>query len=227
MNEKWITFDCFGTLVDWNGGFRRILEPLAGRHVDRLVKEYHLIERMVESASPHASYREVLASTLLQAAEGCGIPCMKSDSEIISGSWELLRPFSDVESTLASLRSAGYRLAVLTNCDKDLFEITHALFSERFDLVITAEDVLDYKPSLSHFRRFERVSAARRGNWIHAACSWYHDIVPAAKLGILSVWVDREESGEDPSFASYRIESASDLVDAVSRIASSKDQQSV
>ncbi|MBT5704964.1 HAD hydrolase-like protein [Verrucomicrobia bacterium] len=220
MNERWITFDCFGTLVDWNGGFRRALDSFAGKDVDRLVENYHRIERTVESASPHVSYREVLASTLRQAAERCGIGCGRRDSEIISDSWELLQPFSDVESTLASLRQSGYRLAVLTNCDNDLFEITHSQFNERFDLVITAEDVKDYKPSLSHFRRFERMTGAGEKDWVHAACSWYHDIVPAAKLKIPSVWVDRGESGEDPFLATIRIQSASDLVEAVDRIVS-------
>jgi len=221
MSDRWITFDCFGTLVDWNGGFRRALEPLAGKEVDRLVEDYHRMERIVESTSPHVSYREMLASTLQHSAERCGIPCSKRDSDIISDSWELLQPFSDVESTLVSLRHSGYRLAVLTNCDNDLFEITHSQFNERFDLVITAEDVKDYKPSQSHFRRFERMTGVEEGDWIHAACSWYHDIVPAAKLRIPSVWLDREESGEDSSLASIRIESASQLVEAVDRIGSS------
>ena len=88
--------------------------------------------------------------------------------------------------------------------------------------MITAEDVKDYKPSLSHFRRFERITGAGEGDWIHTACSWYHDIVPAAKLKIPSVWVDREESGEDPFLSTIRIKSASQLVEAVDRIGSAK-----
>ena len=223
MNGKWITFDCFGTLVDWNGGFRASLEPLAEDQLDGLIKAYHEFEPIVESGSPHISYRGVLAEALFRAAERCGIACSRRESEIISESWELLRPFADVEPMLASLRHLGYRMGVLTNCDDDLFEITHSQFKERFDSVVTAESVLDYKPSLSHFRRFERITGAHRGNWIHVACSWFHDIVPAAKLGIPSVWLDREKSGEDPSIASIRIETSSRLVDAVSRIDASEE----
>ena len=71
MSDRWISFDCFGTLVDWNGGFRRALEPFAGKEVDRLVEDYHRMERIVESTLPHVSYREVLASTLRQGGVNC------------------------------------------------------------------------------------------------------------------------------------------------------------
>jgi len=225
MDERWITFDCFGTLVDWNGGFYSVLETLAGDRVDALVENYHLIERSVEASSPHLRYTEVLATTLLQAADRCGIRCSNRDAAVLSDSWDVLRPFDDVESTLASLRRSGFRLGVLTNCDDDLFAKTHQHFRERFDLVVTAEQVMDYKPSLSHFRRFLRITGVAPERWIHAACSWYHDIVPAAKLGIQSVWVDREQTGEDPSYASLCIRDASQLCDAVKRLSSVNAEQ--
>ncbi len=213
--ERWVTFDCFGTLVDWNGGFRGILEPIAGDQVDALIQAYHRLEREHEAAAPHCSYRQVLASSLAGAAAHCGIPLAAEDSSIIADSWEQIRPFEDVESALDALRGAGFRLGVLTNCDDDLFETTYRHFVNRFDLVVTAEDVMDYKPSLSHFRRFQRTTGVASGRWVHAACSWFHDIVPAAKLGLPSVWLDRDRTGHDPSFASVRITGASQLADAV------------
>ena len=110
--------------------------------------------------------------------------------------------FGDVEPMLASLRRAGCRLAVLTNCDDDLFEATSVDSSKRFDLVVTAERVRDYKPALAHFRYFARSTGASRDDWIHVACSWYHDIAPARELALRRVWLDRDRTGEDPASAS-------------------------
>lgn len=98
MNEKmsetkWITFDCYGTLVDWNGGFRAILERVAGERVDELVAAYHRFERIVESETPHRSYREVLATTLQRAANLCGISLAQEQQQIIAEFWGRLGLF--------------------------------------------------------------------------------------------------------------------------------------
>ena len=209
----------FRALVDWNGGFRGILERLAGDRVDELVSAFHRNERVVEATHPHVNYRGVLAAALTRAAEQCGISCSSEQSGMIGNSWGDLTPFEDVEASLESLRQSGFRLGILTNCDEDLFELTHRKFQKRFDLVVTAESVMDYKPSLSHFRRFQRITGVAPGHWIHAACSWFHDMGPAAKLGIPSVWVDRDRTGDDPSIVSIRIESAEQLCNAVQRLA--------
>jgi 2-haloacid dehalogenase len=112
--------------------------------------------------------------------------------------WASMRLFDDVEAMLAELRSRGYRLAVLTNCDEDLFAITHRLFRVPFDLVLTAERVRGYKPARWHFRGFERMAGVVRPHWVHVANSWYHDIAPARALGVRHVWLDRDRTGEDP-----------------------------
>lgn len=214
----WITFDCYGTLVDWNGGFRAILERVAGDRVDELVSAYHRFEAEVERRSPHLSYRNVLAHTLSQAADSCDITLAPGAEHSIAESWAAIRPFPDIEPELARLRSAGFKLGVLTNCDDDLFELTHQQFAQPFDLVITAEQVKDYKPALTHFRRFQRQIGVESECWIHAACSWFHDMVPASRLGINSVWVDRDLTGDDPSYATVRITSAAGLHDAARRL---------
>ncbi len=107
---------------------------------------------------------------------------------------------------------------MLTNCDDDLFEETQRAFRERFDLVVTAERVRDYKPSLAHFRYFARSTGAARDDWVHVACSWYHDIAPARELALAPVWLDRDRTGEDPSSASAYLQSAADVPDAVARL---------
>ena len=216
----WITFDCFGTLVDWHGGFARIVEPLASDRAAELVRAYHRIEPILEREVPHRLYKDVLATALKQAADAIGLRIPESDARRLPEAWGTLPVFDDVEPMLAALRRAGCRLAVLTNCDDDLFEETQRAFGQRFDLVVTAERVRDYKPSLAHFRYFARYTGATRDSWVHVACSWYHDIAPARDLSLNRVWLDRDRTGEDPSSASAYVQSAADVPDAVARLLS-------
>jgi 2-haloacid dehalogenase len=123
----------------------------------------------------------------------------------------LLPVFPDVENMLGSLRAMGCRLAVLTNCDDDLFAETERSFLQPFDLVITAEQAGAYKPSSKHFERFAEVTRVSRHDWVHVACSWYHDIAPARALGIQRVWLDRDKTGHDEQAASARVELAGDV----------------
>jgi 2-haloacid dehalogenase len=216
---RWVTFDCFGTLVDWHNGFAGIVRSLAGERTAELLRVYHRFERMIEQESPHRLYN-VLATALKRAADEIGLPLSDSDAGRLPASWGALPVFDDVEPMLASLRRAGCRLAVLTNCDDDLFEETQRAFRQRFDLVVTAERVRDYKPSLAHFRYFARFTGAARDGWVHVACSWYHDIAPARELALGRVWLDRDKTGEDPSSASAYLQSAADVPDAVARLLS-------
>jgi 2-haloacid dehalogenase len=212
---RWVTFDCFGTLVDWQAGFAAMLAPLAGERSRDVVRAYHASERIVEREQPHRSYKDVLARALVRAAAECDVWLSESDARMLSRSWGSMRLFDDVEAMLAELRRMGCRLAVLTNCDDDLFEITHRAFRNPFDLVLTAERVRGYKPAPWHFRGFERVTRASKSDWVHVACSWYHDIAPAQTLGIKRVWLDRERTGEDPSSASVHVHAGADVVRAI------------
>jgi 2-haloacid dehalogenase len=217
---RWVTFDCFGTLIDWHSGFAGIVRPLAGERTADLLLAYHRFERMIEQESPHRLYKDVLATALQRAAAEIGLPLSDSDARRLPEAWGTLPVFDDVEPMLASLRRNGSRLAVLTNCDEDLFEETQRAFRQRFDLVVTAERVRDYKPSPAHFRYFARSTGAPRDAWVHVACSWYHDIAPARDLALRRVWLDRDHTGEDPSSASAHVQSAADVPDAVARLLS-------
>jgi len=119
---------------------------------------------------------------------------------------------------LAKLRANGYRLAVLTNCDEDLFWTTHRLFTAPFDFVLTSERVRGYKPERWHFSGFERLIGVSRSNWVHVANSWHHDIAPARTLGVRHVWLDRDRTGEDPG-ASVRVHNAIDVAGVVESLA--------
>jgi 2-haloacid dehalogenase len=215
---QWITFDCFGTLVDWQSGFASALRPLAGDRTADLLSAYYAHEPVVERLTPHRSYKEVMGVALARAAKECGVSISIEAARPLAEAWASMRPFDDVEPMLADLRQRGWRLAVLTNCDEDLFAMTHAQFRAPFDLVLTAERMRGYKPAPWHFLGFERVTRVDRRDWVHVANSWYYDIAPARALGIQHVWLDRDRTGESgvPSLA--HVHSADGVAGAASRI---------
>jgi len=217
-DDRWVTFDCFGTLVDWHNGFAAIVRTVGGDRTPELLQAYHRFERLLEQEAPHRLYRDVLSGALQRAAGEIGLTMSDADARRLPEAWGTLPVFGDVEPMLASLRRAGCRLAVLTNCDDDLFQATERGFRERFDRVITAERVRDYKPALAHFRYFARSTGASPDRWIHVACSWYHDIAPARELALRRVWLDRDRTGEDPSSASAYVQSAAEVPDAVASL---------
>ncbi len=224
VSHRWVSFDCFGTLVDWQAWFTEVLGPLGGQ-ARAVARAYHVHEREVERESPLRSYKEVLVMALARAANERGVQLTHQDARsMLMRSWPRMRLFDDVEPMLAELRSRGYRLAVLTNCDEDLFWSTHRLFSKPFDFVLTAERVCGYKPERWHFRGFEMLTHVARSQWVHVANSWYHDIAPARALGLHHVWLDRERTGEDAG-ASIHVYQAVDVPGAVERLV--EDESSV
>jgi 2-haloacid dehalogenase len=217
--DRWVTFDCFGTLVDWRGGWKRALTPIAGARTDALIEAYHAAEREIEEERPHRLYKEVLRRGVERGAERLGIALRKGDGDALARNWGTMDFFPDVGPALGALREAGWKLAMLTNCDLDLFALTLGRFPVRPDLVVTAEEVGSYKPALGHFNHFERVSGVARDNWIHAACSWVHDIAPARSLGLKRIWIDRDRTGHDPKAATRVLPNVVDLPRTVAEVA--------
>lgn len=194
----WISFDCFGTLVDWNGGFTACLRELAGSQAPQLVEAYHRHEPQVER-EPFRLYRDVTRIALERAAAEIGFALQPSQATILADRWEQLPVFPDTPPALHALREDGWKIAVLTNCDDDLFARTQARLGITFDEIVTAQQVRSYKPGLTHFEEFRRRRNPER--WVHAACSWFHDIEPAMRLQLPRVWIDRDRTGEDPATA--------------------------
>ena len=216
VSNQWVTFDCFGTLVDWQSWFGEVLSPIAGRAATDVIRAYHAHERIVERDYPHRSYKDVLVTALVRATaeHGAGLSAHEARTMLMRA-WPSMRLFDDVEAMLAELRKEGYRLAVLTNCDDDLFWSTHRLFRTPFDLVLTAERVRGYKPERWHVRGFEMLTGVAGSKWVHVANSWYHDIAPARALGVRHVWLDRDRTGEDGGAVTLRIQSALEVASAI------------
>jgi 2-haloacid dehalogenase len=216
---RWITFDCFGTLVDWQTGFADAIRPFAGERTEDVLSAYHAHEAVVEREKPHRPYKEVLVAALARAAKESDLTLSVEAVRALPQAWATMRVFDDVEPMLAELRQHGWRLAVLTNCDEDLFAMTHMQFRAPFDLVLTAERIRGYKPAAWHFLAFERVTRVDRRDWVHVANSWYHDIAPARALGIQHVWLDRDRTGESGVPALAHVHSAFEVAQAAGRVA--------
>jgi 2-haloacid dehalogenase/putative hydrolase of the HAD superfamily len=194
-----ITFDCYGTLIDWETGISVAFIEAArgdGMKLDReaILQVYHEVEPIVQ-AGEYRRYREVLAEVASLCASRLGWSLAPNRAAFLAESVRSWPPFSDTNPALEALRKLGYRLGVLSNVDDDLLAGTLEQFSVDFDLVVTAEQVRSYKPAHPHFvAARERLGGQR---WLHAAQSYFHDIVPARELDIPVVWVNRK--GELPS----------------------------
>lgn len=208
-----ITFDCYGTLIDWESGIRDAFlaaARAAGATVDpaSIIPVYAEAEPAVEQER-YLPYREVLAQTALRTANTLGWKPL--DATFLARSLSSWKPFPDTNPALQRLKGAGYRLGILSNVDKDLLAETRKHFTVDFDLIVTAEDVKSYKPGRAHF------DAARRqiGNarWLHAAASNYHDIAPTNAMGVPNAWINRKgETGEKPT---YEFEDLAGLANAL------------
>jgi 2-haloacid dehalogenase len=204
-DDRWITFDCYGTLLDWQSAFRRILEPVANGRIDALVEAFHAVEPEVERELSTASYKTILRECTARAGRRAGLDLSPQDHDALVAGWHTIGPFEDTVAALEELHRQGWKLGILTNCDEDLFDATRPALGVVPDLVVTAEAVRSYKPALGHFERFETVTGVDHRHWVHAAVSWWHDMVPARDLGLRRVWVDREDSGHDASIVTARV----------------------
>lgn len=196
MSGYWVTFDCYGTLVDWEGGMAAALRTVVGDRVDDVLPTYYALEPHVQ-AERFRPYRDVLAITLGRAAAEHGITLTAAEEDVLGRTLPSWPVFDDTGPALRELRDEGWNLAILSNVDLDLVEQTLPQLGAPFDLVITSQEVRSYKPALGHFREFQRRTGVDRGSWVHVACSLLHDIGPAEQLGVPSVWIDRLDSEAD------------------------------
>jgi 2-haloacid dehalogenase len=189
-----LTFDCYGTLIDWEAGIaaglRAVLDPRVVAVGDEdLLERYARHEAAVE-AGPYLPYRDVLARSLRGLCAELGVEPTGAESAAFAGSVGEWPAFPDSREALARL-AARYRLAVVTNCDDDLFAASNRRLGVTFDWVITAQQVGSYKPSERNFEvAFERIGVPRE-RILHVAQSLFHDHVPAKRLGMTTAWIDR------------------------------------
>ena len=218
--DRWATFDCYGTLIDWNGGIRAELERLfseeqaadEGRRLEAAGEDHEGAEGTGDSdeakakidallARYHAlerelerdgslSYREVMS----EAMRRLGAP--EGEQSGLANSLPSWQPFPEAQDALTELRAHGWKLAILSNSDADLIESSKSRLGVPFEETVVASQIRSYKPALMHWMEFYGRTLANRRRHVHVAASGYHDIAPAAKLRIPNVWINR--LGEHP-----------------------------
>lgn len=210
-----ITFDCYGTLIDWRSGITEAFQRAAREdgielRADDVLREYNRVEPVVQRER-YRLYRDVLAETTYRAARGLGWPLSFERATFLAQSLPSWKPFADTNPALERLRGAGYKLGILSNIDDDLLAATRRHFTVGFDLIITAQQVKSYKPARPHFDAArEWIGSAR---WLHAAESNFHDIVPTNAMGVANAWVNRNrERGEKPTYEVPDLTALADLL---------------
>ena len=189
-----ITFDCYGTLIDWETGMLRSLRMLfsgGGRQVSdlELLEQYGEVEAELESGE-YLPYRNVLSEAVQKIGRRLGVQVSEQQGKEFAQSLTDWEPFPDTVAALQAL-SRRFQLGIISNVDDDLFAATQKKVQAPFALVVTAQQVRSYKPSLKNFQEALRRSGMKNEEVMHAGQSVYHDIVPASFLGITSVWVNR------------------------------------
>lgn len=203
-----VTFDCYGTLIDWESGIAGAFRDAAragGVELDReaVLRAYAAHEPMAEEP-PFRPYRDVLGDTARRVAHTLGWDA--GDGSFLAESLPSWMPFPDTNAALERLRAAGYRLGILSNVDDDLLAATRRHFRVAFDLIVTAQQVRSYKPGHAHFLTAR--DAIGGAPWLHAAESNFHDIVPTNELRIENAWINRRGApalaGGVPTLGEFR-----------------------
>jgi 2-haloalkanoic acid dehalogenase type II len=198
-NFEIITFDCYGTLIDWEAGIVNAYQAAASAeqvelNAGQIIDAYAAEEATVEAMS-YRPYRDVLTETERRAAAILRWRVPAESVGFLADSLPSWKPFPDTNPALERL-SRRFKLGILSNIDDDLLTATRRHFTVDFDLIVTAQQVSSYKPGLAHFKE----AKLRMGDMrlVHAAQSYFHDVVPATQMSIPVVWVNRKNNQIDP-----------------------------
>jgi 2-haloacid dehalogenase len=189
--NRWATFDCYGTLIDWNGGIRAELARVFGEErADELLRRYHELEPQLEHDGTR-TYREVLTEAMRRLGAPAG------DEAALARSLPTWQPFPEVPEALRAARAQGWKLAILSNTDRDFIEASQERIDVPFELAIVASEIGSYKPALGHWQAFER--EVGRPPDVHVAASLFHDVAPAKSQNLPTIWINRLGEQPDPA----------------------------
>jgi len=189
---KTLTFDCYGTLIDWRAGLESSFLQIFGASIMPLMHD--LFQRYVEAEKEvegrgFQPYRDVLADVVKEIAGGMGMPVTADQASMLAILLPDWRAYTDTVDALQRLKKR-FRLGVLSNVDRDLFAGTNRKLGVEFDFVITAQDVESYKPAPPHFERMLAEQGTKK-DVLHVAQSVFHDGTACAQLGIDWIWINR------------------------------------
>ncbi len=208
---RWATFDCYGTLIDWNAGIRAELARVFGEdRAGAQLRRYHELEPELE-ADGTLRYREVMT----EAMRRLGAPAGEESG--LAQSLPGWQAFPEVRTSLEEVRRRGWRLAILSNTDPDFIAASKELIGVPFDETVVAGEIGSYKPGLGHWREFAARTNADPARHVHVAASLFHDIAPARELGLASVWINRlgERPGPEPTVELADLTRLADVLDTL------------
>ena len=196
---KLLSFDCYGTLIDWQSAVQDILEPCLNQYGPEFTREeifesFLKADRELESGS-YMLYSEILAEIVLRIADDLKISIDPAEKYILSEKFNEWLPFPDTVAALKDLKK-DYQLAIISNVDDNLFEITNDILGVEFDFIVTAEQLQSYKPAEKNFIEAHKRFGLTDIETLHVAQSIYHDILPSNRLGLQNVWVNRYSEPE-------------------------------
>jgi 2-haloacid dehalogenase len=202
-NIRLLSFDCYGTLIDWKESVLHILasffrdSPLDFSREELFMAFLESDREMISDS--YLPYREVLAEVIERMAENLGFSLDPASRYLLSDRFSDWKPFPDTVRSLKQLKEK-YKLAIISNVDDELFSISNHLLEVVFDFIVTAQQVGSYKPDHRNFQRALEIFGIDKQEHLHVAQSIYHDIVPAKQLGMNTVWVNRygEPERSDP-----------------------------
>jgi len=214
-----ITFDCYGTLIDWESGIKSFFQSEASRdgiEIDdrQIIEAYGAEEPEVESGA-YRPYREVLSETARRVARRFEWDLKPERANLLAESLIDWKPFADTNPALERL-ARRFELGILSNIDDDLLAQTLKRFTVDFRIIVTAQQVKSYKPGFAHFQKARTLAGA--AGFLHAAQSYFHDVVPATKLNIPVAWINRnasvvEANGPRPTFELQKLTELADLLE--------------
>jgi len=198
---KIISFDCYGTLVDWEKGIISSLRPIFEKYEvditdEEILEIYSIIESRLEKN--YIPYKEILKKIVIKFSDYFDFDLERGEENALLNNWANFELFEDVNETLKEIKKRGYKIAIISNVDNDLFELTKKKFEFEIDYIITSEMVKAYKPSKIVFEYALKVFNSNKDEILHTAQSYYHDIIPAKELGIKTAHIKRRGFGATP-----------------------------
>jgi len=191
VTDRWASFDCYGTLIDWEGGLRASLADLwPNADVTALSACYHELEPGLQ-ADGTKTYREVLTDIVGAVAGSEDLVVPPGRATALADSLPAWPPYPEVGPALATLRDAGWRIAILSNTDADYLDASLGAIGVPVDERVVASDIGSYKPAFGHWEMFFRRTGADRARHVHVGASLFHDVEPSAALGLPCVWINR------------------------------------
>lgn len=202
--QRWLTFDCYGTLIQWDEGLLAAVEKIiSGQTRSRvdaktLIHVYDKYEHELEAKKPHKSFRAVASEALRRAMQALGLAYRSEDIELLTSTISQMPPFPEVVEALGALKRQGFRLCIISNTDDDVIAGNVAQLGGHVDRVITAQQAQAYKPSRRIFEHAFEALGVTKNDIVHICASPHLDLTAARDIGFRCIWIDRGSGRKPP-----------------------------